>query len=99
MNDSSPSDYLRVEHGNPHLKRMREILAKHPEVKDLFGPTSLTALWTIGIVALQLIVAFILKDAGWVWILLTSYLVGAIANHALFVIIHECTHNLVFKTP
>jgi sphingolipid delta-4 desaturase len=27
----------------------------------------------------------------------TAYLVGAFANHALFVLIHECAHNLVLK--
>jgi sphingolipid delta-4 desaturase len=29
--------------------------------------------------------------------LLAAYCVGAFANHALFVLIHECAHNLVFK--
>ncbi|MEZ5049311.1 MAG: fatty acid desaturase [Saprospiraceae bacterium] len=30
--------------------------------------------------------------------MITAYVVGAFCNHALFVLIHECTHNLVFKS-
>jgi sphingolipid delta-4 desaturase len=30
-------------------------------------------------------------------ILLTAYIVGACASHALWVLIHECAHNLVFS--
>jgi sphingolipid delta-4 desaturase len=32
-----------------------------------------------------------------VLLLLMSYTAGALANHALFVLIHECTHNLLFN--
>jgi sphingolipid delta-4 desaturase len=41
--------------------------------------------------------AFILRESPWWVILLVAYCVGAFANHALFVMIHECTHNLLFK--
>ena len=29
--------------------------------------------------------------------MIVAYAVGAFANHALFVLIHECAHNLIFK--
>src|SRR5262245_19321328 len=91
--------YLYSETPNPHFERMRQIMKAHPEVRDLFGPAPMTALWTLGIVAIQILVAYWLRDSHPGWIILVAYLVGAVANHALFVIIHECTHNLVFKTP
>ena len=30
-------------------------------------------------------------------VLSAAYLIGAFADHALFVMIHECAHNLLFK--
>jgi sphingolipid delta-4 desaturase len=93
------NDYIHVDYSNPHLQRMRQILSTHPEVKELFGYTPSTALYAIAIVLLQILLGVILKHSS-VWIILISaYLIGAMANHALFVIIHECTHNLVFKKP
>ena len=49
-------------------------------------------------VALQLAIAYILRDQAWWMVLIAAYGVGAFANHALFVLIHEFTHNMVFKS-
>jgi sphingolipid delta-4 desaturase len=96
---ASRNDYLYVDTPNPHLGRMRRILATHPEIKDLFGPTPSTALYTLALVAIQLIIAILLSSAPW-WVMLpVAYIAGATINHALYVILHECTHNLVFKRP
>ncbi len=92
-------DYTHVNTPQPHIARRREILAKYPQIRELFGPTPSTALWTLAIVALQFGVAVALQDAAWWAILLCAWLVGAVCEHALYVIIHECTHNLVFKRP
>jgi sphingolipid delta-4 desaturase len=90
-------EMIHVNYPEPHLGRMQQILKAHPEVKKLFGNTPSTAVFVLGLVALQIGVAFGISDSpGWV-ILLASYTVGAIANHGLWVLIHECTHNLVFK--
>jgi sphingolipid delta-4 desaturase len=34
---------------------------------------------------------------SWVWVFVAAYLFGAFVNHALYVIMHECAHNLVFR--
>lgn len=94
-----PGEYIYSDAPNPHFERMRGILKAHPEVRDLFGPAPVTALWAFGIVALQVAVGAFVSGLHPGWIVLIAYLVGAVANHALFVIIHECTHNLVFKNP
>jgi hypothetical protein len=42
-------------------------------------------------------VAWLLRGSSWYVVLGAAYLVGAFADHALFVMIHECAHNLLFK--
>lgn len=82
---------------NPHIQRARDILRAHPEVKSYFGPYPLSALYIAAIVLFQLGLAFLLRDAGWAWVLACSYLVGAFASHSLFVLIHDAGHNLIVK--
>jgi len=91
-------DYQIYPGPNPHFKRMQEILRDHPQVKDLFGPYRVTALFTLALVAIQLVVAVYASRLSWWLMLPIAYLVGATINHALFVVIHECTHSLVFKS-
>ncbi|HZA65791.1 MAG TPA: fatty acid desaturase [Geminicoccaceae bacterium] len=84
--------------GHPvHRQRARAILAEHPEVRKLMGQNPTSALWAVGLVALQWAAAALLRDVSWLWIFVTAYLFGAFVNHALYVLIHECTHNLVFR--
>lgn len=84
---------------NPHLVRHKEILQKHPEVRRLFGNNPWTALFAVGLVVLQIFLAAGLTPTPWWLLLLCTYLIGGTINHALFVVLHECTHNLVFKKP
>ncbi|MFO1520320.1 MAG: fatty acid desaturase [bacterium] len=93
------AEYIFEDSPNPHWVRMKKIAADHPEVKGLFGNTPSTAVYTALLVFFQVGIGLLLRDRP-VWlILLLSYIIGAVANHALFVIIHECTHHLVFKNP
>ena len=90
-------DFTYVEGQCSHVGRRRDILAKHPEVKRLMGRNPWTAAWVIGLVAAQLVVAGLAVDLHWAWILVLAYCFGAFLNHALYVLIHECTHGLVFR--
>ena len=86
-----------VDYPEPHLERTRALLASHPEVRSLFGRDRSTAFWVVAIVALQIAIAWALRAQPW-WVLLpAAYLVGAFADHALWTLIHDCTHNLVFR--
>jgi sphingolipid delta-4 desaturase len=51
----------------------------------------------VGLVLFQLGAAVAVRHAPWWVLLLAAYIVGAVANHALLVLIHECTHNLCWK--
>ena len=86
-----------VDYPEPHFARTKQLLNAHPDLKDLFGHTPITALYLVGLVLAQVGLAWLLADASIWGILAVAYGVGAFANHALWVMIHECTHNLIFK--
>jgi sphingolipid 4-desaturase/C4-monooxygenase len=92
------SNYIRVFHGEPHAGRGRQLLVAHPELRALAGPSPASAVWLFGLVALQFALAFALGGRSWkVW-LPCAYLIGATIDHALWVLIHECSHNLIFRS-
>lgn len=63
------------------------------------GYEPLTKYVVLGVVALQLSVAFLLRHTHPLspWFLLCAYVIGGSANQNLFLSIHEITHNLAFK--
>jgi len=81
----------------PHKARTKEILKEHPEARELIGNNPLTFWYCLGLVTLQMTAAFLVRDEPWWLVILVAYVVGAFANHALFVVIHECSHRLVFR--
>ena len=89
---------IEVDYPEPHLGRTQAILKKYPEVKKLIGPHLPTAGFVFLVVGLQVALAIVLAQSSWWVIALVAYAVGAFANHALWVLIHECTHNLVFRS-
>ena len=82
----------------PHIARTKEILKKHPEIRKLMVRNPNSIYYIVGIVGLQIALAYAMSGQPWWQVLLLAWCVGAFANHALFVLIHECTHNLVFKS-
>ncbi|MCG8598017.1 MAG: fatty acid desaturase [Kiloniellales bacterium] len=91
--------FSRVDWPDAHLARRRAILKHYPTVKALMGNNPATAGFVFLLVGLQLSVAAGLAafDAHWLLVVVFAYVLGAFPNHALYVLIHECTHNLVFK--
>ena len=80
-----------------HRQRVRGMLAAHPEIKELFGPTPSTAIWCVVFVALQLGLAVALSSQPLWLIALMAYIFGSWINVNLFMLAHECNHDLVFK--
>ncbi|MDB5209222.1 MAG: fatty acid desaturase [Sediminibacterium sp.] len=92
-------NFIHVECCEPHRGRTKEILKEVPDMRKLIGKNPLTFLAIIGLVAFQLAGSWLVADQSW-WIVLgAAYLLGAFADHALFVMIHECAHRLLFKKP
>jgi sphingolipid delta-4 desaturase len=82
----------------PHAARKMEILKKHPEIKGLMGPEPLTKYVVGATVALQIGCAWMSLTWSWPAYLALIYVIGATANHSLFLAIHELSHNLGFKS-
>jgi sphingolipid delta-4 desaturase len=92
-------DFIWSEDPEPHRARNRAILKAHPEIKELFGHEPLTKYVVVFLVALQCSCAYLLRDMAWSWqFFVTAYFIGATATQALFLAIHEITHNLGFKS-
>lgn len=81
----------------PHVMRREAILKAHPEVTKLFGIDPMMRFKAPFLVVLQITAAFFASDMPWWLFILVSYFVGATITHALFLAIHEITHDLAFK--
>src|SRR6185295_13437569 len=97
MSFSKASDFHYSEQSEPHRARTKQILRDHPEVRELIGKNPYTVFAIIGLTGGMVVLSYFLKDASWWLVFLAAYLIGAFANHSLFVMIHECSHNLLFK--
>jgi sphingolipid delta-4 desaturase len=81
----------------PHRVRTLQILKQYPDVKRLMGKNPLTLFAILGLVGGMIGISYLVKDSAWWVVVLVAYGVGAFFNHALFVMIHECSHHLLFK--
>ncbi len=90
-------DFTYVAYPQPHIERGRQIVAAHPQVRTLAGPLPATALWITALAASQLALSIALRHSAWYVWLPIAYVVGATIDHALWVLIHDCCHHLVFK--
>ena len=85
---------------HPHGGRARAIMRAHPEVRQLMVRNPWTAFIALSIVSLQTGLAYWFGKLGfgyWWLSLIVAYFVGAFADHANYVIIHDATHNLIFR--
>eukprot|EP00898_Chlorokybus_atmophyticus_P008868 jgi/Chlat1/8983/Chrsp94S08275 len=94
------SDYFIVDGPQAHHKRHVAILKAHPEVKQLITTDPAVAWWIIAVNVLQFGLAWaVQRYFSWPAMLVLSYTVGATAMHAMWVLVHECTHNVVHSSP
>ena len=94
--------FLQTAAGRPHPPRRRAILKAHPEVARLIGHDPLTFVITACVVAGQIAIATVLGHLGlgyWWLALICAFGIGAFANHAMFVVIHDACHNAIFEKP
>ena len=91
-------DYIHVTYADPHAGRGRELLAAHPELRALAGPQASSAAWVAALVVSQMGLAALVAGQPWYVWLPVAYVAGATIDHALWVLIHECSHNLVLPS-
>jgi sphingolipid 4-desaturase/C4-monooxygenase len=90
-------DFQYSDQPEPHKERTKQILKAHPEVRNFIGRNPVSAVITILVVALQFVIAYLLSDQVWWLTIIVAFFIGAFADHNLFVLIHEASHNLIFK--
>ncbi|MEI8074114.1 MAG: fatty acid desaturase [Bacteroidota bacterium] len=83
----------------PHRVRTKAILKTNPAIRKLIGKNPFTFAVIIGLVSFQLILCWILSNQSWWLVIVVAYMIGAFVDHALFVMMHECAHRLIFKSP
>lgn len=98
-NYNGDADFTWMANEEPHRSRRAEILKKHPEIKRLYGHEWRTKYMVAATVLLQTALAVAMRNTSWPLFLAVIYIVGATANHSLFLAIHEWSHNLGFKNP
>jgi sphingolipid delta-4 desaturase len=95
--DTNANDFTWSQEPNPHHVRVRQILKTHPEMKELIGKNPFTIFMILGLVGAQVAISYFVRDASWWVVFLAAYVAGAFISHALWVMIHECSHGLIFR--
>ena len=91
------NDFIFSSNPEPHRLRTKQILKQYPGVRKLIGKNPLSFYAIVFLVAAQIALAYVLSSAPWWVIFVVAYFAGAFIDHALFVMIHECAHRLIFK--
>lgn len=81
----------------PHRIRTKAILRDHPEVRKLFGPNPWSFGVIVAVVAIQFAIAYWMRDKPWWMIAAVAWCIGAFCNHAMYVMIHDAAHSLIFR--
>lgn len=92
-------EFTWVETDEPHATRRKLILAKHPEIAELFTTEPLTFWISLGILLLQLTMAYLMQEAEWYILLPCAYIIGGTVNHSLQLAVHELSHDLCWSGP
>jgi sphingolipid delta-4 desaturase len=82
----------------PHGIRTKQILTDCPSIRSLISKNPLSFWAIVGLTGAQFILAWLSVQWPWWVLLLAAYLIGAVLDHALFVMIHECSHRLLFRS-
>jgi len=94
-------NYSRVTYLQPHWTRRKEIAQVHPEVLKLHRTDTFTGFYVVLTVSMLVGLAWVVQhyNFNWLGIFALAYCVGAFICHAQWVLVHELTHDLVFRTP
>ena len=93
----SKDNFLWVKHNEPHADQRTKMLQTHPELKKLMGPEYKSKYIAMILMTLQVILSILsINFDGWKYAFLV-YVFGATLTQAIFLAIHELSHNLFFK--
>lgn len=90
--------FFQSDAAEPHLGRRREILKKHPEIKQLMSlKNPATFGYILLVLAFQIGMVVLVHNQAWWVIFLAIYFVGAFVNHACYTLLHDASHGMIFK--
>ena len=99
VNDGTRENFIYSKDREPHVVRAKEILSKYPEIRDLYGPDWRPAPIALLLVIGQLAIAYYQNTWSLGFMMLVAWIYGGAASHALSLMTHELSHNLLFKSP
>ena len=68
------TDFIYSQIAEPHRARTKQILKEFPHLRNLIGKNPNTIFAIIGLVAFQLILAWLLRDQSWWLVVGAAYL-------------------------
>ena len=77
----------------------KEIIKKYPEIQKLYGSDWRPAPIAVALIIGQLALAYHSKNWSNGFFFLVAWVYGGAAAHALSLMTHELSHNLVFASP
>jgi len=77
----------------------KEIITKYPEIQKLYGSDWRPAPFAVALIVGQLALAYHSKAWSNTFFFLVAWIYGGAAAHALSLMTHELSHNLVFSSP
>lgn len=97
--EKDTNNFHEMKHLEPHSIRRKQILEAHPEIEKLFKKQPITMIWVLFIHISQLLICHIISTYQLTYkgIIILAFTLGAILNHALFVLIHDIIHFNVSK--
>lgn len=101
---SSPSKPTGLKPTDPkqvHMQRNREILAKHPQIKELYGPDIRLFPAVVGVMIAQFTLSYYAATSieSIPYFVFTAWSLGGLLTHWLSLGNHELGHNLAFEEP
>ena len=98
---TSDRDFSWSNADEPHAIRRREIMAKYPEISQLFGVEPLTFPIVVLIFVTQVFFAYLVSSLSLSWpvLIALAWAVGGTLNHSLQLAVHELSHNLCWNNP
>ena len=82
------------------MQRNAVILAKYPQIKDLYGPDIRLFYAMVGIMTAQMSLSYFAATniENWTYFVFVAWSLGGLLTHWLSLGNHELGHNLAFKT-
>jgi sphingolipid delta-4 desaturase len=97
--EAPPQTFPVLGEREPHRDRGKQILQAHPEILNYRGTNPYGVLAIVFLVLVQLVSAWMVAHQAWWVVVIMAVSVGAFANNGLWMMIHECSHNLMFRKP